>query len=283
MFVWCFFIFILMMLGQFNFRNLRLWWRRMTISAPKLKVSADHGWLRTTIGVLVSILVVGGVIWGFNVGGQFAGFNRSEAEEERKRLTTQLEEVNNENIRLRTLQTRFESQIMIERTARAQLEEQMRQLTAMSAQLKEDLALVENVVAIDQEENKLQVHGLKTEIQEGVLKYRMLLVHGTRVGSFLRGSTLPDFNGSIDFELRGSNDEVKPMRFPEQGKPSIGLKFRYMRHIEGSIPLSAGIIPKTVAVRILDARGNIRATATSASIVVPSVNQTGRLTKPSSP
>jgi hypothetical protein len=256
---------------DWNFRGLRFLRRRMTIAAPKMSVRTHVPWyLRALFWIVVLSVSTAGAAWVYDAGRKFAGFDRTETQQELADLRASSARLLDENGRLKAAQNSSGSQIAIEQTAQKRMAEQVQVLEAENTRLKEDLALFEGMVSTDRKEGSVAINGFKVRIDGGMLKYRMLLTRGAHTGSIMGGAQEPEFAGRLEFEVTpdaepgGANGAM--IHLPVADDPAVEItkvKFRYFQRAEGSLMLPQGVRPKQVVVRLLEG-DKMRATETAA-------------------
>ena len=96
---------------------------------------------------MVAALAVSLVIaaWLYDAGRRYAGFDRSETEQELSQLRASFAKLEDETRRLRAIADASESRLKIEQSAQAQLGAQVKSLEEQNTRLKEDLAFFENL------------------------------------------------------------------------------------------------------------------------------------------
>ena len=135
---------------------------RFGISAPKMMVRTHVAWYWRWLG-MVAALAVSLVVaaWLYDAGRRFAGFDRSETEQELSQLRASVTKLEEETRRLRAIADASESRLKIEQSAQAQLGVQAKALEEQNTRLKEDLAFFENLTpSVD----KLSIHRFKVEV-----------------------------------------------------------------------------------------------------------------------
>src|SRR5437588_26506 len=120
--------------------------RSFGIAAPRLTIRTHLAWYWRGLGMLLfaaSSLAL--AAWMYDAGRRFAGFDRSEYEEEVSVLRTSLARLEEESARLRTISDAGDSRLKLEQSAQAQLAKQVKALEEENRRLKEDLAFFENL------------------------------------------------------------------------------------------------------------------------------------------
>ena len=251
-----------------NFRRFRFMRRRMTIAAPKMSVRTHIPWYwRGLFWILVLSVSIATAAWMYDAGRKFAGFDRNEVQQELTDLRTLSAKLTTENAALKADSNAAGSRLSIEQTAQRRLADQVKALEMDNTRLKEDLALFEGMVAADRKEGSFAINNFKVDIDNGRLRYRMLLSRGARTSSILGGNQEPEFAGRVEFHLF-ENGAAAPaggmIRLPsteEAGADNYRVKFRYFQRMEGELTLPAGSNPKQIQVRLLEG-DKVKATQT---------------------
>ena len=230
---------------------------RFGISAPKMAVRMHVAWYWRWLGLMlfasVSLAVAA---WIFNAGLRFAGFDRSEVEQELQKLSQATSGLEEELVRLRGIAHASESRLKIEQAAQSQLMAQAKALEEENARLREDLAFFENLLPTGE---KLSVHRLKVERDAlpGEYRYRLLILQG--------GKRDKPFQGSLQLVVsvqHGNRNDM--MVFPGEKEPAgagFRLNFRYFYRAEGTFRVPPAAKVRAVQVRVLESGSDqVRAT-----------------------
>src|SRR5262245_10716746 len=103
--------------------------QRFGISAPRMTVRTHVAWYWRWLGMLVFLsLALALAAWMYDAGRRFAGFDRSELQNEFARLRESMSRLESEAARLRSIANASESRLKIEQTAQVQLAAQPRRL-----------------------------------------------------------------------------------------------------------------------------------------------------------
>lgn len=259
-----------------NLRRFRFMRRRMTIAAPKMAVRTHIPWYwRALFWIVVLSISTAMAAWIYDAGRRFAGFDRTEVQQELTELRATTARLTEENARFKAENNAAGSKLSIEQTAQKRLADQVKTLELENTRLKEDLALFEGMVSAERKEGTFAINSFKAEVDKGRLRYRLLITRGARTGSILGGGQEPEFSGRIEFQLaqetpREGVPDGGMIRLPspdEAGADNYRVKFRYFQRLEGELALPAGASPKQVQVRLLEG-DKVRATQ-SVSLATP--------------
>jgi hypothetical protein len=232
--------------------------QRFGISAPRMTVKTHVAWYWRMLGV-VAVLSCSFALaaWIYDAGRRFAGFDRSEAEQELSQLRESVGKLTQETAGLRASVNASESKLQIERAAQAQFGRQMKVLEDENARLKEDLAFFENLIPSEHRDNTLLINRFQVEpgALPGEFRYRLLLLQGGRRDK--------PFQGNLQLVVTMRQDGKDAiMTLPEDGAAkAYKISFKYFQRVEGTFRVAAGARVSIVQVRIFEA-GSAQARAT---------------------
>lgn len=236
----------------------RLWKlrQRFGIAAPKVAVRTQMPWYLRWLGLVVLLAISAALAaWMYDAGRRFAGFDRSEVEQELSSAQRELASTHDELARLRAVSNAADSKISIERTAQQKLAQQIRTLEQDNARLREELAIFESMLSSDTASAApLSVLRFKVEpdVIPGEYRYRVLLLAaGPRRGK--------DFEGRIALVVnltesgRGAMITIPGPGDPDS--PAFHLSFKHFQRVEGVFRVSAKAKVKSVQVRVFEGSG----------------------------
>lgn len=221
---------------------------RFGISAPKMTVRTHVAWHWRWLG-MVAALAVSLVIaaWLYDAGRRFAGFDRSETEQELSQLRASVARLEEETRRLRAIADASESRLKIEQSAQVQLGVQAKALEEQNTRLKEDLAFFENLTpAVD----RLSIHRFKVDPDAlpGEYRYRLLVLQGGRRDR--------EFHGSLQLVVSlQENGRDVTISVPDQasaGDSAYRLQFKYFQRVEGTFRVPARARVLSVQARVME-------------------------------
>lgn len=227
--------------------------QRFGITAPKVAVRTHLPWyLRWLLLTVMLACSVAMAAWMYDAGRRFAGFDRSEVQEELAGMRRELDSTRGELAKLRAIANASDAKLSIERTAQTQLAQQIRTLEQDNARLREDLAIFESMLSSDaRSPQAVSIQRLKVEPEglPGEYRYRMLLLTGNRreKGEFqgrmelLVGVQQGGRNAMIVFPERASADS-----------PAYKLSFRNFYRVEGTFRVDPQAKVGTVQVRVFE-------------------------------
>ena len=236
----------------------RLWKlrQRFGIAAPKVAVRTHMPWYLRWLGVAVLLAVSAALAaWMYDAGRRFAGFDRSEVEQELTSARRELASVRDELARLRAATNSSDSKLSIERTAQQKLAQQIRTLEQENARVREELAIFESMLSSETTSAApLSVLRFKVEpdVIPGEYRYRVLLLAaGPRRGR--------DFQGRLELAVSLTESGRGAMiTVPGAGDPdstAFRLGFKHFQRVEGIFRVSPKAKVTSVQVRVYEGNG----------------------------
>ncbi len=238
--------------------------RRFGISAPTVTVKTHIAWYWRWLGLMLAAAVVVAVAgWMYDAGRRFAGFDRSELEQQLTSVQERLVKLEAENKELGGLAHAGEARLQIERTAQQQFAAQVKVLEEENARLKEDLGFFENLMPAESRDPGLAINRFRVDpdLIPGQFHYRLLLLQN--------GKRVAEFQGRIQLVVT-LHDGVKdvilsiPADVAADAKAdskAYRVNFRYFQRIEGMFQVPKGSTLKSVQIRVLE-NGVAKATQT---------------------
>ena len=232
--------------------------QRFGISAPRMTVQTHVAWYWRMLGLVVVLSCSFALAaWIYDAGRRFAGFDRSEAEQELSILRESAGKLSKEVAVLRAGVNASESKLQIERTAQAQLGKQMKALEEENTRLKEDLAFFENLIPGEHRDNTLLINRFRVDpgALPGEFRYRLLLLQGGRRDKPFLGN----LQLLVTLQEGGKNAIIT---LPEEGAAqAYKISFKYFQRVEGTFRVAPEAKVKAVRVRIFETGSSqVRAT-----------------------
>jgi len=232
--------------------------QRFGISAPRMTVQTHVAWYWRMLGLVVVLSCsLALAAWMYDAGRRFAGFDRSETEQELSQLREGVDRLTKETAVLRASVNASESKLQIERSAQTQLGRQVKALEDENARLKEDLAFFENLIPSEHGDNTLLINRFRVDrgAMPGEFRYRLLLMQGGRRDK--------PFQGNLQLLVtlqEGDKDAI--IALPEEGAAqAYKISFKYFQRVEGTFRVAPDAQVKMVQVRIFET-GSAHARAT---------------------
>ena len=227
--------------------------QRFGIAAPKVSVRTHVPWYLRWLGVAVALVFsVALAAWTWDAGRRFAGFDRSEVEQDLAAARAEAAKLREELGRLRELANAADSKVAIERTAQQKLAQQIRSLEQENGRVREELALFESMLSSETAvAAPLSILRFKVEpdLLPGEYRYRLLLLaSGPRRGR--------DFQGRLELAVGLTEDGrsaiiMVPGQAEAEG-PAFRLAFKHFQRIEGSFRVSPKARVGSVQVRVYE-------------------------------
>ena len=227
--------------------------QRFGIAAPKVSVRTHMPWYLRWLGLAVILAFSAALAaWVYDAGRRFAGFDRSEVEQELSSARSELAKVRDELERLRAVANAADSKVSIERTAQQKLAQQTRALEQDNARLREELAIFESMLSSDTASAApLSVLRFKVEpeVLPGEFGYRILLLaSGPRRGREFQGRlelvvSLTEAGSSAMITVPGKG-EAEPSTFR--------LAFKHFQRIDGIFRVNPKARVASVQVRVYE-------------------------------
>jgi hypothetical protein len=226
--------------------------RRLSISAPRMIVRSRLPWpLRWAIVALMFGFSAALALWAFEFGKDIAGFD-GDAKVELARLRVEVNQLREEREKALSVANIAESLLKTEKAAQEKLAQSVKAVEAENLALKNDLGFFERLLPAGASEG-LIIRGLQAEEKgPGQLRFQMLVMQS--------GKAPPEFGGRYEVTLSGLLDG-KPWTLSQPGGPKALQLKQYLR-VEGMIDHPASAVVKTVAVRVTNKSGDVKATQT---------------------
>ena len=227
--------------------------QRFGIAAPKVSVRTHVPWYLRWLGLAVALVFsVALAAWTWDAGRRFAGFDRSEVEQDLAAAHAEAAKLREELERLRALANAADSKVAIERTAQQKLAQQIRSLEQENGRVREELALFESMLSSETAiAAPLSILRFKVEpdLLPGEFRYRLLLLaSGPRRAR--------EFQGRLELAVGLTEDGrsaiiMVPGQAESEG-PAFRLAFKHFQRIEGSFRVSPKARVGSVQVRVYE-------------------------------
>jgi len=227
--------------------------QRFGIAAPKVSVRTHVPWYLRWLGLAVALVFsVALAAWTWDAGRRFAGFDRSEVEQDLAAARAETAKLREELERLRALANAADSKVAIERTAQQKLAQQIRSLEQENGRVREELALFESMLSSETAvAAPLSILRFKVEpdLLPGEFRYRLLLLaSGPRRAR--------DFQGRLELAVGLTEDGrsaiiMVPGQAEAEGT-AFRLAFKHFQRIDGSFRVSPKARVGSVQVRVYE-------------------------------
>ena len=222
--------------------------QRFGIAAPKVSVRTHVPWYLRWLGIAVMLAFSAALaLWMYDAGRRFAGFDRSEVEQELSAARSELAKTREELERLGAIANAADSKVSIERTSQQKFAQQVRGLEQENARLREELAIFESMLSADTAgAAPLSVLRFKVEpdMLPGEFRYRVLLLtSGPRRGK--------EFQGRLELVVSlteaGHSAMITVPRQEESDNAAFRLGFKHFQRVDGTFRV--GLNAKVVSVQ----------------------------------
>jgi len=227
--------------------------RRFGIAAPKVSVRTHVPWYLRWLGLAVLLAFSAALAaWMYDAGRRYAGFDRSEVEQELSAARSELGRIRGELERLSAIANAADSKVSIERTAQQKLAQQARALEQDNARLREELAIFESMLSSDTASAApLSVLRFKVEpdMLPGEFHYRVLLLaSGPRRGR--------EFQGRLELVVNLTQGGRSAMILvPGEGhadSATFRLAFKHFQRVDGTFRVDPKARVESVQVRVYE-------------------------------
>jgi hypothetical protein len=216
--------------------------RRLTISAPRMKVRSAMPWPLQWAAAAIVLGFCGAIsLWAFELGKDIAGVDDA-AKQELVQLRDDVVKLRQERDRIQSILNTSGSAITVERAAQERLATRIRMLETENRALREDLGFFEKLMPASGTE-AVAIRGLQAEVLSGTqLKWQVLVIQPVK--------NAPEFRGKLELSLSGTLDG-KPWMMPLPGGAQP-LQFRQYRRVEGMVDLPPQAVVKNVSARVVE-------------------------------
>ena len=226
--------------------RLRLFRRRLTVSAPRVSVRSTLPWpLRwLTLAVVLGFCAAVG-LWAFEFGKDIAGVD-TDTKDELAKLRTEVATLRADRDKVQSVFNTSGSLLTAEKATQEKLTAQIRQLEAANRALRDDLGFFEKLIPAAANET-VAIRGLQAEALGAPelslqMKWQVLVIQPVK--------NAPDFNGKLDITFSGTqNGKAWMMSLPGGAQT---LQFRQYRRVEGVVDLPPQVVVKSVSAKVLE-------------------------------
>ena len=231
--------------------------QRFGIAAPKVLVRTHVPWYLRWLGLAVMLAFSAALAaWMYDAGRRFAGFDRSEVEQELSATRSELGKLRDELERLRAVANAADSKVSIERTAQQKLAQQIKGMEQDNARLREELAIFESMLSSETTSAApLSILRFKVDpdVLPGEFRYRVLLLaSGPRRAR--------EFQGRLELVVGLTEDGRGAMiTLPGLGESDASgtsvfrLAFKHFQRIDGIFRVSPKARVGSVQLRVYEA------------------------------
>lgn len=235
---------------------MRLFLRRLTVSAPRMAVRSAMPWpLRWVLAAVVLGFCAAIGLWAFEFGKEIAGVDDgrveylSRLERDVADLKQQLSGMKEERDQALAMANASTTMMTAEKAAQDRLSTLNKQLEADNQRLRDDLGFFEKLIPTVGSE-ALAIRGLQAEVQDGrQVKWQVLVIQPLK--------NAPEFNGRLELSFSGLQSG-RPWSANLPGGAQA-IKLRQYARAEGVFDLPPQTQLKGVSVKVMDGN-NVKAT-----------------------
>ena len=232
--------------------RLRLLFRRLTISAPRMSVRSNLPWPLRWIAFALVFGFCGAVsLWAFEFGKEIAGLDKGVKQElEKSRLVNaaleaQVLQMKSERDQAQSISNTAGTVMTSERATQDKLIEQIKILTADNQSLKDDLGFFEKLIPSAGTE-QISIRGLQAEFRsQREIRWQVLVIQAAK--------NSPEFSGQLEVSLSGFLNG-KPWSGSMPSGPQA-IKIKQYGRFDGVYDIPVQVVVKEVTTKILDGSG----------------------------
>ena len=231
--------------------------QRIGIAAPKVLVRTHVPWYLRWLGLAVMLAFSAALAaWMYDAGRRFAGFDRSEVEQELSATRSEFGRLRDELERLRAVANAADSKVSIERTAQQKLAQQIKGMEQDNARLREELAIFESMLSSETTSAApLSILRFKVDpdVLPGEFRYRVLLLaSGPRRAREFQGRL--ELVVGLTEDGRGAMITLPGLGESEaSGTSAFRLAFKHFQRIDGIFRVSPKARVGSVQLRVYEA------------------------------
>ena len=225
--------------------------RKFGIAAPRMSVRTHVVWYWRWLFMVTAVAVGASLAWWmFDIGSQFAGFDRGEAYQAMTNLRDGVSRLQQENSVIKAEAATARRELQIEIATRHELTKSLKALQEDNAHLKEDLSFFHNLMSAEGKAGSVRIYRFKVERSAfpGEYRYRLLLLQS--------GTREHEFQGKAQFlanVLQNGQKTVLAISSEEPEKAQVvKLDFKYYQRVEGSFQVPPGAVVKSVDVKVFE-------------------------------
>ncbi len=229
--------------------RLRLFLRRLTVSAPRMLVRSALPWpFRWAVLALVLGFCAAIGLWAFEFGKDIAGLDNDTKDElQRARselvgLRQHLATLKAERDKAQLIADTSETSMTSEKVARANLANLIKQLEAENQSLRDDLGFFEKLIPAAGGDG-IVIRGLQAELRDGhQIRWQVLVMQGRK--------NAPEFSGRLELTFTGLQNGKPWLGVLRDGAPAY--KLRQYGRVEGVFDLPPAVAVKGVSAKVMD-------------------------------
>lgn len=229
--------------------KLRLFLRRLTVSAPRVAVRSAMPWpVRWVILAVVAGFCSAIALWSFEFGKEIAGLDQGTKEQlarvsaENAALQLQVQKLTDERNKAQSVANTADTVLVAEKAANEKMAEVNRQLLAENQRLKDDLGFFEQLMpASSGNASALSIRGVQAEVlPSGEVQWQVLVIQA--------GKNPAEIDGRLELMFAG-NSGGKPWSgvLPDG---ALAFKVKQYGRLKGVYTVPAQTIVRTVTAKV---------------------------------
>lgn len=229
--------------------KLRLFLRRLTVSAPRVAVRSAMPWpVRWVMLAVVAGFCAAIALWSFEFGKEIAGLDRGTKEQlaqamaENAVLQSQITKLTDERNKAQSVANTADTVLIAEKAANEKMAEVNRQLLAENQRLKDDLGFFEQLMpASTGNAAAVSIRGVQAEVlPSGELQWQVLVIQS--------GKNPTEVDGRLELTFTG-NSGGKPWNgvLPDG---ALAFKVKQYGRLKGVYPLPAQTAVRSVTAKV---------------------------------
>lgn len=246
--------------------RLRLFHRRLTISAPRMAVRSAMPWPLRWAALAIMLGFCGAIaLWAFEFGKDIAGLDGFDGQEvarlqaEAQQLRQQVSALQQERDRAQSVANTSSTLLTTEKTAQERLAVQLRQLESENQALRDDLAFFERLIPAGGGSG-LAIRSLQADLlNDNQLRWQVLVIQPQKNAS--------EFNGALEVRLSGTRGG-QPWSVNLTPTPRI-LKLRQYGRVEGVYDLPPQTVVKSMTAKVQEGATTRATQSIKLSVAVP--------------
>lgn len=229
--------------------KLRLLFRRLTVSAPRMTVRSNLPWpVRWVTLALVFGFCASLSLWAFEFGKEIAGLDKGVKQELKKAqllnatLETEVLQMRQERDQAQSISNTAGTVMTSERVTQEKLVEQIKLLTADNQSLKDDLGFFEKLIPATGTE-QISIRGLQAELRsDREIRWQVLVIQSAK--------NSPEFSGRLEITLSGLQNGRPWSGVAPSGPQAIKIK-QYGR-LDGVYEVPPQVVVKEISAKVLE-------------------------------
>ncbi len=229
--------------------RLRLFLRRLTVSAPRMAVRSALPWpLRWALLAIVAGFCAAIALWAFEFSKNIAGLDRSghdqllQLRQENAALQAEMSVLKDSHMKAQSAVNTVDTLLTTEKVAQQKLASINQALEAENRRLKDDLGFFERLIPVSNAPG-LAIRGLQAHsLTSGDIQWQVLVIQATKNPA--------EFKGQLDLTFTGSQSGVPWSAKPPAG--TLALQFKQYGRLQGVYQPPRQVLVTGLTVKVFD-------------------------------